>query len=519
MAFKANNFGLFTTRQKRKSKATMSDNFNLPQDLFAEILVRLPIEDLVKSTAVCKSWNSLIKTPTFISTHLEKTISFAVKTLEERRGSAGPVRAGFANSKTALRREICAKIRRGKECMPAFPKFLIASPSFHGGRGALPSAGGHPADLTFLAGGDSGFPAKNGKFEQLVHSHSIVQGMNLPIYCFGSQSLEEDTSFEGHSCITEEESLLDVVLLSQWEDRMRKGCFRYDVTTSEIKVIPGRMKFISQLNEGETMDHLSKLEGNMLPEQNPSVFDCVKHPEELLFCIASCKKAISELVTLASLPANAILVIINVNPVEYGHVFLVPRTSNTHHQFLDARSVEIVTRVAAEINNCSFRVFYNCSKPHSSDVYFQACYFPDPLPVEFRPVDIFFSGGRRAIRICSIIDYPIKTISFHTTCDLKIMAMAISEICSHLDEKNIQYNLMISDSGKTIFLFLQRSHAASHALSTWECGGYFLFRYRYEFDQVTEDVLLKRLRSFSLDEDDFEAVKQLCCSVASKFDI
>ncbi|OMO97116.1 hypothetical protein COLO4_14879 [Corchorus olitorius] len=53
----------------------MSDYLNLPQDLFAEILVRLPIQDVVKSTAVCKSWNSLIKTPTFISTHLQKSIS------------------------------------------------------------------------------------------------------------------------------------------------------------------------------------------------------------------------------------------------------------------------------------------------------------------------------------------------------------------------------------------------------------------------------------------------------------
>ncbi|KAH1066673.1 hypothetical protein J1N35_031660 [Gossypium stocksii] len=80
-------------------------------------------------------------------------VSFAAKTLEERSGSAGPFWAGFVHLTTALRREPCEKIRRGKECMQAFPKFLIASPSFHGGRGALPSAGGHPADLTYLAGG------------------------------------------------------------------------------------------------------------------------------------------------------------------------------------------------------------------------------------------------------------------------------------------------------------------------------------------------------------------------------
>ncbi|POO00992.1 hypothetical protein TorRG33x02_031750, partial [Trema orientale] len=68
---------------------------------------------------------------------------------------AGPIRAGsWVNSTTALSKETCAKkINRGKQCKESVPKFLIASPSFHGGRGALPSAGGHPADLTFLAGG------------------------------------------------------------------------------------------------------------------------------------------------------------------------------------------------------------------------------------------------------------------------------------------------------------------------------------------------------------------------------
>ncbi|EOY25553.1 Mannose-1-phosphate guanylyltransferase, putative isoform 4 [Theobroma cacao] len=367
---------------------------------------------------------------------------------------------------------------------------------------------------------DNSFPVKNGKCEQLIHSHSFLQDTNFPMYCFGSQSIEEDNSFEGLSCIAEEEqSILDAVLLSQqWEDRMRKGCFRYDVTASEIKAIAGKMKFLSQLNEGQITGHLSKPEGNTLREWDPFAFDCMRQPEELLFCVSSSKKAKSELIPSASVPDSAILVIINVTPVEYGHVFLVPCTTNRLYQFLDPRSVELVTRVAAEINNCSFRVFYDCCRPNRSNVYFQACYFPDPLPVEFRPVDTVYSGGRRGIHICSVIDYPIKTLSFQTTHNLKIMAAAICEICSHLEEKNVQYNLMITDSGKKILLFLQRSFAASNAISAWECGGYFLFRCRYEFDQVTEDAMLKRLSSFSLDDDNFEAVKQLCCSIASKFD-
>lgn len=82
--------------------------------------------------------------------------SVSISSFDWREGEiTGPVRAGsLIDSTTALRKETCAKkIGRGKQCKQVFAKFMIASPSFHGGRGALPSAGGHPADLTFLAGG------------------------------------------------------------------------------------------------------------------------------------------------------------------------------------------------------------------------------------------------------------------------------------------------------------------------------------------------------------------------------
>ncbi|KAM1301583.1 hypothetical protein ACFX2H_012598 [Malus domestica] len=36
----------------------------------------------------------------------------------------------------------------------------------------------------------------------------------------------------------------------QWEDRMQRGLFRYDLTACETKVIPGQFGFIAQLNEG-----------------------------------------------------------------------------------------------------------------------------------------------------------------------------------------------------------------------------------------------------------------------------
>lgn len=45
----------------------------IPEELLFEILIRLPVELLIRSTSVCKSWYSLITDPKFITTHCNFT--------------------------------------------------------------------------------------------------------------------------------------------------------------------------------------------------------------------------------------------------------------------------------------------------------------------------------------------------------------------------------------------------------------------------------------------------------------
>ncbi|KAL0444783.1 UNVERIFIED_CONTAM: F-box/kelch-repeat protein [Sesamum latifolium] len=47
---------------------------NIPDDVTIEILTRLPVRSLIRFKCVCKSWNLLLKNPTFISKH-HQTIS------------------------------------------------------------------------------------------------------------------------------------------------------------------------------------------------------------------------------------------------------------------------------------------------------------------------------------------------------------------------------------------------------------------------------------------------------------
>ena len=122
-------------------------------------------------------------------------------------------------------------------------------------------------------------------------------------------------------------SLLDTVLLAEWEDRFEQGLFRYDVTACATKVVPGAYGFIAQLNEGRgSKKRPTEFKADKVCQDFDSGrFNFTKIPQkEILFHL-------DETATTARFEHRAMmgsspnLVLINVSPIEYGHVLLVPR--------------------------------------------------------------------------------------------------------------------------------------------------------------------------------------------------
>ncbi|KAL5977375.1 hypothetical protein ACLOJK_021721 [Asimina triloba] len=278
-----------------------------------------------------------------------------------------------------------------------------------------------------------------------------LQGIKIPIYQLRARDAKKIGSDGGTTWNAEEEqSILDSLLLAQWEDRAWKGLLRYDVTACETRVISGGRKFIAQLSKEWKSKCVPNLEEfKTLQQVDLFKFNCMKTlNEELLFCVASGAKAKSELITSSAMPNDANLVIINANPVEYGHVFFVPINFHLQDQTLDSRSLELVTVVSSEINNCSFCVFYDCPSTRSG------CYFANHLPVEFAQfVPIAGVWQERGIQICEVADYPVKALLFSSSHNSKALVDAVSEICSYLQDQSIPFNLLISDCGMKIFLF------------------------------------------------------------------
>lgn len=76
----------------------------------------------------------------------------------------------------------------------------------------------------------------------------------LPLYTF-KKNVKDSTEDGSDQCSSSEGQpsttcFLNNLLLGQWEDRMSRGLFRYDVSLYETRVITGIYGFIAQLNEG-----------------------------------------------------------------------------------------------------------------------------------------------------------------------------------------------------------------------------------------------------------------------------
>ncbi|CAM0949957.1 unnamed protein product [Alopecurus aequalis] len=294
------------------------------------------------------------------------------------------------------------------------------------------------------------------------------------------------------------------LLLGQWEDRMTQGLFRYDVTACETKVIPGNLGFVAQLNEGR---HLKKRPTEFRVDRVLQPFDSAKFnftkvgQKEVLFQFENGGADDSYFlksapITVADRAPN--VVAINVSPIEYGHVLLIPRVLDHLPQRIDQESFLLVLHMAAEAASPYFRLGYNSLGAFATinHLHFQAYYLTVPFPVEKAPtqrIPLAEGGIKSGVKVSKLMNYP---------------------------DNNVPYNVLISDSGRRIFLFPQ-CYAEKQALgevsqelldtqvnpAVWEISGHIVLKRREDYEEASEASAWRLLAEVSLSETGFEEVK------------
>lgn len=352
-----------------------------------------------------------------------------------------------------------------------------------------------------------------------------LPGSKLPLYAFKKLN----------HCKTGQEDVveppiafLDSLLLGEWEDRMQRGLFRYDVTACESKVISGEFGFIAQLNEGR---HLKKRPTEFRVDRVLQPFDETKFnftkvgQEELLFQVEASDDGPQFFPNASIDPMSSPNVVaINVSPIEYGHVLLIPKVLECFPQRIDGDSFLLALQMAAEASNPYFRVGYNSLGAFATinHLHFQAYYLAVPFPVEKAPTRIMSSAIAGTVNINEILNYPVRGLVFDGASSLEEMAEVVSSSCICLQENNIPFNVLISDMGKRVFL-LPQCYAEKQALgevsaelldtqvnpAVWEISGHIVLKRKEDFEGASEANALKLLAEVSLSEERFREVTSL----------
>ncbi|XP_073154643.1 GDP-L-galactose phosphorylase 2-like [Henckelia pumila] len=363
-----------------------------------------------------------------------------------------------------------------------------------------------------------------------------LPGAKLPLYAFKkTNKVDTGKALFGSEKKEPPVEFLDSLLLGEWEERMQRGLFRYDVTACETKVIPGDYGFIAQLNEGR---HLKKRPTEFRVDKVLQPFDESKFnftkvgQEEVLFQFEASENDEVQFFPNApfDIDNSPSVVAINVSPIEYGHVLLIPRILECLPQRIDRESFLLALYMAVEAGNPYFRVGYNSLGAFATinHLHFQAYYLATPFPIERAPCKKI-TTTKDGVKISDILDYPVRGLVFEGGNSLEDLSNAVSDACICLQENNIPHNVLIADSGKRIFLFPQcyaekqaLGEVSSELLDTqvnpavWEISGHMVLKRKKDYDEASNENAWRLLAEVSLSEERIQEVKELifeaiCC--------
>ncbi|MED6121515.1 Phosphate metabolism transcription protein [Stylosanthes scabra] len=361
-----------------------------------------------------------------------------------------------------------------------------------------------------------------------------LPGSKLPIYLFKKDrdlGLEDGVveSCEGVSEI----SFLHNLVLGQWQDRMNRGLFRYDVTDCHTRIIPGHHGFLAQLNEGR---HLKKRPTEFRVDQVLQPFDENKFnfkkigQEEVLFMFDQSLDhrshfLVNESIENISSPSPNVIAI-NVSPIEYGHVLLIPRVLDCFPQRIDHESLRLAMHMAKEAADPFFRLGYNSLGAFATinHLHFQAYYLAAPFPVEKAKRQIIKTKGQQCpqqgVCVSELLDYPVRGLVFEGGNTIRELSDTVANSLVFLQNNNIPFNVLISDCGNKIYLFPQ-CFAERQAVgevsqeilkvevnpAVWEISGHIVLKTKLDFDQASEEFAWRLLAEVSLSEERFQEVK------------
>ncbi|XP_025819786.1 GDP-L-galactose phosphorylase 1-like isoform X1 [Panicum hallii] len=350
----------------------------------------------------------------------------------------------------------------------------------------------------------------------VVKTKLVMDGKNFGLSC--SLGMEDDSLNLSR--------FLDK-LFREWEDRKARGLFHHDISCCETKVLPGERNFVATLIEGRDQKKRPTEFGmnQVLQPFDSGKFNFTKvRPEEVIFRFCETDKDSAQYFGGApdTISASSSAILINVSPIGYCHVLLTPKIQDCLPQRIDEESFLIAMYIARETRNPFFRVGYNSLGGFATinHLHFQAYYLKVPYPVEKATTEKLTTLVN-GVSISQLVDYPVSGFVFEGGASLEDLSDVVAKVCIFLQENNRPFNVLISESGNSVFLLpqcyaeKQRLGKASQEFldmrinpAIWELSGHLVLKRKKDYDEASEPNICRFLVEAALSETEFQELKR-----------
>ncbi|NXF50585.1 GDPP1 phosphorylase, partial [Oceanites oceanicus] len=307
-------------------------------------------------------------------------------------------------------------------------------------------------------------------------------------------------------------SRFDRALLEGWNDRMERGLFRYRLGPLPTRVLPGPMRLVAQLNVQRGTERRPPQAVRSLRQPfDPRAFNFTRiRPGEVLLRL---RRAGGGEEGGPAAP-EALLVAINVSPLERGHVLLLPEPARGLPQVLTAPLLRGGLEAALLSAHPGFRVGFNSLGGCASvnHLHLHAFYLDRPLLVESAPARPLCP--RRGLSLLRGVPAPAFLFYAAGPAGLRELARDVCRAAEHLADAGLAYNVFATRGdppeggagrGLRVLLWARRPSFGPKAGSAFnvalcELAGYLPLPAAPLFRDITEAEALAAIRQHLLPE-------------------
>ncbi|XP_046858004.1 GDP-D-glucose phosphorylase 1-like isoform X2 [Xenia sp. Carnegie-2017] len=325
---------------------------------------------------------------------------------------------------------------------------------------------------------------------------------------------ENDYHFQSLNAFTK----FDNELLSRWDHAMLLGCFKYNLESVERRIISGKYNFVAQFNKKRfTQRRPPQNISSLNQPYNADQFNFTKIPEkEILFTLSSNKNEDSR---------ERNIVVINISPLEYGNVLLVPNVDGQLPQVLTEKAIHLAMETVFLSGKRDFRLGFNslCGFASVNHQHFHGFYTHHTLPVETVSVSSLCDG------VYETVDFPITTFAFEVYDHQSMTAAAsrINKVTSYLYENEIAHNVFLTrglplslkkmDGNKKevlrIFVWARKNSTGiknenMFNMAVCELAGFLPIKERSWYDNMTEEDVCEKFKTAALESRHYDQIRK-----------